>query len=321
MFFLFYSKSCLDEIRELFCEDIDDKDFADVQNYLERYCKLCEGVLYYVKKDTEYENIVFYAFERIFSMLLIKQEMDVLWDKVQYIVQKVLKQNKNYNKDKEEYYVCHWLIRELGSQVFYEIACSPGIHHRIRLAQYIFNNYLVDDELFEEYLIYREGMEIYDDIEKYQSQNREDDLDKNTDKDENFGVDRAIFCDLHRYKEYDLEEIQNFTHEEKILSIIKEINELYNERELVVIDRIMYSSDPLLIEKKREIKLECIKQYLAKAPKDVNNFYIDSENQDCASKWLQQCREVSTQHKLLLLWVILCSLGFENYSWVNIKNV
>lgn len=131
--------------------------YKTVGKKLTDYYTFCIYTLYKVSQEKEkYKGMAQDAFERVFSIYLFNKETDLLYEKFEEL----------YNKAKEEKDICSkvklikYIFNWISSNGMHAIYYSPGVYHRVRLAEYIIRTKLdinLLESLYMDNIVYSEN--------------------------------------------------------------------------------------------------------------------------------------------------------------------
>lgn len=114
------------KLYDLYCKTVEKK--------LTDYYAFCIYTLYKVSnEEEEYKGIAQDAFERVFSIYLFNKETDLLYGKFEKLEEKMNKEKDIYSKFK----LIIFIFNCISNNVIHAIYYSPGVYHRIRLAEHI----------------------------------------------------------------------------------------------------------------------------------------------------------------------------------------
>lgn len=133
-------------------------DMGIIGTCLETIYTFYVGMLATVFSDKNYKEAAQDAVERMFSLYLFRVETDLLYKKVVAVGALLEGKKSEEGKKKEEeeenerLKIAKYVVKAFSQDVLHDLYCSPGIHHRIYLAEYINRIDISPDDLAGLYL-------------------------------------------------------------------------------------------------------------------------------------------------------------------------
>lgn len=110
-----------------------------IEKPLIEYYTFCLLILFRIKcEKTDYKDIAKYTFERIFSLYLFDVETKILYSTIDNTAKTIIKYT-SYKTTLEalKLKLAECVYNNFSSKVLHKIYCSPGIYHRVKLANYM----------------------------------------------------------------------------------------------------------------------------------------------------------------------------------------